>query len=66
MYRPAHLLLLTGGIESGGQYIGSQGNADEQIDEHIDQRRSGSYRCQRLASGEPSHHNDVHRIEQQL
>ena len=66
MYCLAHLPLFPGSIESGGQYIGSQRNADKQIDEHIDQCRGGTYSRQRLTSGEPSHHNDIHCIEQQL
>ena len=66
MDRRMHFLQLSCAEKPGYENTGPRGHAHEKTDQHIDQRRTGSHRSQRLMADKVADDNRVDRVVEQL
>ena len=66
MDRGMHFLQLSCAKKSGYENTGPGCDAHEKTDQHIDQRRTGTHRSQRLMTDKVADHNRIDRIVEQL
>lgn len=62
----AHHIFFSGAVIIGHKHVGSDGQADEDVDQKVDQRTGGAHSGQRLMADKTAHYDDVSRIKQQL
>ena len=66
VHRLVQVLALARPIVPGHQHVDADGEADEQVDNQLDESAGRTHRRQGLRAHKLPHHNDVRRVEQQL